>query len=276
MQMTTTTSKRPARNDDVLDAFMKVAGRYPLLTREKEHQLAIAYREHGDKGARELLVNSNLRFVVKVASEYRSYRLDMADVVQEGCIGLVSAVDRFDPHQGNRLLSYAVWRIRSQLQEYVCKHWALVRVLPTSQQRKLLFGRHHGKNDGSPARVNRTDLANWHDKANRARFWTGFDAPVGDGRMTVGETLATTARDAESTVIRLEQHRRVEERVAAVREELTDQQRAVLDRRVMAQDPQTLRELGAELGISCERVRQVELLVKRRLARKLRSVAHAA
>lgn len=274
--MTASTASSPRHSDDVLDSFMKVAGRYPLLSREQERDLAIRYHEKGDVAARQMLVNSNLRFVVKVASEYRSYRLDLADVVQEGCIGLVSAVDRFDPHQGNRLLSYAVWRIRSQIQEYVCKHWALVRVLPTSQQRKLLFGRHHGKDEQAEGTVKRKDLISWHDQANRARFWTGFDAPVGDGRMTVGETLATSGNNAEAAVISLEQTRQVIERVAAVREELTEQQRAVLDRRVMADEPETLRELGDGLGISCERVRQVELLVKRRIARKLRSIATAA
>ncbi len=267
-----TSKASKGKNDAVLDAFMRSAARYPLLSREKERELAVKLHETGDKRARELLVNSNLRFVVRVAAEYRSYRLDMADIVQEGCVGLISAVDRFDPHQGNRLLSYAVWRIRSHIQEYVCKNWALVRVLPTSQQRKLLFGRHHG-NGKAAQTVSKSDLTTWHDKATRARFWAGFDAPIREGRLTVGETLPSSDSDASAKVIRLEAFAAVKKSVASVREGLTEQQRTVLDRRVMSDDPATLRELGEELGVSCERVRQVELLVKRRLAKRLRAVA---
>ena len=268
----TATTPRSARNNDALDALMQSAARFPVLSRKREHELAVRYRETGDRTARELLINSNLRFVARVAADYRSYRMDMADLVQAGCLGLITAVDRYDPTQGNRLLSYAVWRIRSEIQDHIMRNWALVRVLPSGAQRKLLFGRHH---DGGKAaeQVSREKLQRWHSRANTARFYKGLDAPVTEGGLTVEQTLPSNEPDASQKVVELERYKALRAGLKALSSKLTEQQTLVLHRRVLSENPATLREIGEELGVSCERVRQVELLVKRRLARELRALA---
>jgi RNA polymerase sigma-32 factor len=270
--MTTTTNRRDPRNSDALDALMQSASRFPVLSRAREHELAVAYHERGDRGARELLVNSNLRFVARVAAEYRSYRMDMADLVQAGCIGLITAVDRYDPTQGNRLLSYAVWRIRSEIQDHIMRNWALVRVLPSGAQRKLLFGRHHEGGKAAET-VGKQKLQSWHTKANTARFYKGLDAPVTEGGLTVEQTLPSSEPDASEKVVQLERFRALRKGLKSLSSKLTVQQTIVLNERVLSEDPKTLREIGEKLGVSCERVRQVELLVKRRLARELRGMA---
>ena len=267
-----TANRQNPRNFDALDALMQSASRFPILSRKKEHELAVRYHEKGDRKARELLINSNLRFVARVAAEYRSYRMDMADLVQAGSIGLITAVDRYDPTQGNRLLSYAVWRIRSEIQDHIMRNWALVRVLPSGAQRKLLFGRHHEGGKAAET-VGKEKLQKWHSKANTARFYKGLDAPITEGGLTVEQTLPSSEMDASEKVVVLQRYRALRKGLEALSSKLTEQQSLVLNERVLSDDPKTLREIGEVLGVSCERVRQVELLVKRRLAKELRGMA---
>ena len=113
--------------------------RYPLLTREEEQELARLYKKTGSVRAAETLVTSNLRFVVKVSYEYRSYGLKMSDLIQEGNLGLIKAVEKFDPDKDIRLISYAVWWIRAFIQNYILKSWSLVKLGTTQAQRKLFF-----------------------------------------------------------------------------------------------------------------------------------------
>lgn len=258
---------RQPKIDDAVTALLRSAERFPLLGREREHELAVRFRATGDRQARELLINSNLRFVAKVAARYRSYRLDMADVLQAGCVGLISAVDRYDPEQGVRLLSYAVWRIKSEIQEYILKNWALVRVLPSGAQRKLLFGRAEGRQGGA-AKVTR-----WQKTATKARFYKELNAPMNDCNLTVEQTLADNQLNACDKVIELERYRTLHDGIAALRSSMTAQQKLVLRKRMLAEQPATLRELGDELGVSCERIRQVELHVRRKLQQQLRGAA---
>lgn len=271
--MKRTCTRSRSNQPDALDALMQSAQRFPVLSRKEEHALAVAYKDDGDLNARQTLINSNLRFVARVAAEYRSYRLDLADLVQAGCIGLITAVDRYDPTQGNRLLSYAVWRIKSEIQDYIMKNWALVRVLPSGAQRKLLFGR-HDKGGKAGQSVGSEKLKQWHGKANSARFYKGLSAPVSDeGGLTLEQTIASLEPSATDKVVKLQEYRELRRGLRQVERGLTSQQTVVLRRRLLSDSPATLREIGEELGVSCERVRQVELLVKRRLAKQLRAMA---
>src|SRR6266508_2192606 len=122
-----------------LELYLSEINQFPLLTVEEEQNLARLYRRKGDTRAAHRLVTANLRFVVKVAYEYRSYGFKMADLIQEGNIGLMKAVQKFDPDKNIRLISYAVWWIRAYIQNYILKSWSLVKIGTTQAQRKLFF-----------------------------------------------------------------------------------------------------------------------------------------
>src|SRR5215212_6880257 len=149
-----------------LELYLSEINQFPLLTVEEEQQLARVFRDKGDTRAAHRLVTANLRFVVKVAYEYRSYGFKMSDLIQEGNIGLMKAVQKFDPDKGIRLISYAVWWIRAYIQNYILKSWSLVKLGTTQAQRKLFFSLARtrreleklGENDGSTA-VNVDDIA---------------------------------------------------------------------------------------------------------------------
>src|SRR5512142_2157335 len=122
-----------------LDQYLHEINRVPLLTVDEERRLARQFRDQNDKRAAHRLVEANLRFVVKVAYEYRSYGLKMSDLIQEGNIGLMKAVQKFDPDKEIRLISYAVWWIRAYIQNYILRSWSLVKIGTTQAQRKLFF-----------------------------------------------------------------------------------------------------------------------------------------
>jgi len=132
--------KEPILNDP-LEQYLREVNRYPLLTREEEFALARRFQETNDPEAARALVTANLRFVVKVAYQFHNYDIKLTDLVQEGNIGLMKAVQKFNPERGFRLISYAVWWIKAYIQNYIINTWSLVRVGPVAQQRKVLFGR---------------------------------------------------------------------------------------------------------------------------------------
>src|SRR3990172_11096521 len=130
-----------------LQLYLNEIERIPLLTPDEEFQLAVRYREKEDEEAAQKLVTSNLRFVVKIAMEYRNFGVKLADLIQEGNIGLMHAVKKFDPYKGYRLISYAVWWIRAYIQNYIIKSWSIVKIGTTQAQRKLFFKMSQTKKD---------------------------------------------------------------------------------------------------------------------------------
>jgi RNA polymerase sigma-32 factor len=265
-------------NTATLDRYMREVSRFPLLSREEECELARRYHDSRDPDARRRLINCNLRFVAKVAYRYASYKLDMIDLIQEGNVGLITAVDRFNPDHGNRLLTYAVWWIKATIQAHIASQWALVRVLPSSQQRKLLFGRHRDDaQDAEGNEVEGRDVVGWHRAASTARHTVDLDGPVMDGgSMTFGETLSGAEdADVESLVADAELHDAIHARIDALRERMSDKELVILEQRILSDDPATLQDLSDRFGISRERVRQVETGVKRRIERKLQSLVAA-
>ncbi|MCO4761472.1 MAG: sigma-70 family RNA polymerase sigma factor [Myxococcales bacterium] len=133
-------SKEPILNNP-LEQYLREVNAYQLLSREEEYELATHYRDSGDPAAARALVTANLRFVVKVAYQFSNYDIKLTDLVQEGNIGLMKAVQKFKPDTGYRLISYAVWWIKAYIQNYIINTWSLVRVGPVAQQRKVLFGK---------------------------------------------------------------------------------------------------------------------------------------
>src|SRR4030043_54321 len=122
-----------------LDSYLVQINQFRLLTQEEEYDLAVSYRKHNDISAAHKLITSNLRVVVKVAFEYKSYGVKLADLLQEGNIGLMMAVKKFNPYKGNRLISYAVWWIRAYIQNFIIKSWSLVKIGTTQAQKKLFY-----------------------------------------------------------------------------------------------------------------------------------------
>jgi len=121
------------------ESYLREINQFPLLTPEEEFKLAARYRKYNDREAAEELVTSNLRFVVKVALEYKTYGIKLLDLIQEGNIGLMMAVRKFNPYKGNRLISYAVWWIRAYIQNFIIKTWSLVKIGTTQAQKKLFY-----------------------------------------------------------------------------------------------------------------------------------------
>jgi RNA polymerase sigma-32 factor len=231
--------------------------------------------------AAERLVVSNLRFVVKIAHEYRNYGLKLSDLIQEGNIGLMHAVKKFDPYKGYRLISYAVWWIRAYMQNYIIKSWSLVKIGTTQAQRKLFFKLSQEKkrletlSQKSPefaeiaeslgvkvVEIEEMDLRLSHRDLS-------LDAPINeDGEMSHIDHLAYEGEDQETSLIKKEELSLVKREIAGALAKLSEKEKYIIKHRVMADDPMTLQEVGDRYRITRERARQIEkqALKKLRLA----------
>ena len=274
-----------------LDVYLAEINRLPLLTAEEERRLSRAYRDLADTRAAHRLVASNLRFVVKVAYEYRSYGLRMADLVQEGNIGLMKSVQKFDPEKGIRLISYAVWWIRAYIQNYVLRSWSLVKLGTTQAQRKLFFSLARAKRElerDSPEHGADSDARDANRIARRLRVRPdevremeqrlegrdlSLDAPVGeDGSATHLDFVVGDAGSQADELSEAEERRMVQGRVGEALALLDPRERFIIERRVMCERPMTLKELGGHFGFSRERARQLEIRAKEKLREALRAL----
>ena len=266
---------------DPLSAYMREVQRHALLNPEEEHRLAIDYQKNPDDlAAAARLVTANLRLVVKIAYEYRRAYKNMMDLIQEGNIGLMQAVKKYDPYRGVKLSSYAAWWIRAYMLRFILNNWRLVKLGTTQAQRKLFFNLSKEKarlsalgiepTDAEIAKrlnVAESDVAEMDKRL--ARSDASLDASVGesDGRSvsrvelmpSQGSTPDQIAEGAELSEL-------LQDRLSEFREKLTGKDVIIFDKRVVADEPLTLQELGDEFGVSRERVRQLEA----RLTGKLR------
>ena len=270
---------------DALQAYMREVQRHPLLSADEEHRLAVDYVEGGqnrDVAAR--LVTANLRLVVKIAYEYRRAYRNMMDLVQEGNIGLMQAVKRYDPYRGVKLSSYAAWWIRAYMLRFILNNWRLVKVGTTQAQRKLFFNLNKEK-----ARLTAMGIEPSHAEIAKrlsvtesevtemdrrlARADASLDATVNeaDGRSTTRLELmpssnATPDQIAEGSEFSALLHAQLDE----FRKTLTGKDVDIFEKRVVADDPLTLQELGDQFGVSRERVRQLESRLMGKLREHLR------
>ncbi|MFK7855815.1 MAG: RNA polymerase sigma factor RpoH [Granulosicoccus sp.] len=261
----------PVIADDLNSYLSKIAS-IDLLTVEDEQSLARRLRNDEDLDAARQLVMSQLRFVVHIARTYKGYGLPMADLVQEGNIGLMKAVKRFDPDVGVRLISFAVHWIRAEIHEYVIRNWRIVKVATTKSQRKLFFKLRSAKkqlNWFSQEEVNAVaaDLGvdpkvvvemesrmHGHDSA--------FDAPPGASEdrvsLSPSDTLFQEQEDPSTILERQDGRDKTHEGLAAGFDILDDRSRTILQRRWLEDEKSTLHELADEYGVSAERIRQIE------------------
>lgn len=260
--------------------------RYPVLDRQRELSLSSAYHE-GDKDSGDLLVCCNLRYVVKIAIGYRGYGFKLGELVAEGNVGLLQAVRRFEPERGLRFMTYASYWVRAHVLSYILKHWSLVGVGTGPMQSKLFFRLHREKakllaRTGNVENITAKLAEKFNCTEERIRKMEqridGRDISLDakayrDGSVTIMDTLRDGSATQETTVSREEVCTLVRERVANALTRLDDREQVIVERRLLGQEKQTLSELGKHLGLSRERVRQLEQRVKVKLRRTLADLA---
>lgn len=267
-----TMSTRALAPRDTFEQYMSEVNRIPLLSRTQEDELTSEFAESQDPAIAHRLVVSNLRFVVRIANEYRGYGLKLIDLVQEGNLGLMIAVQKFDHRRGYRLISYAVWWIRAYIQAYVMRSVSMVKLGTTQAQRKLFFGRRKAqatllKQGAEPTRENMAKMLGVSveevDEMEMRLAGKDFslDAPMGsDGDSSAMiEVLSSDQDDSPEELVadaQIEYVRR--EAIGRAVEQLDPRERLIIEARAMSEDPKTLTELGHELGVSRERARQLE------------------
>ena len=256
-----------------LQRYMTEISNHPVLSREDEYELAMKYKNDGDLDAARKLVSSNLKFVVKVANEYKNYGLNSMDIIQEGNIGLMHAVKGFDPEKGYRLISYAVWWIRAYIQNYILRSWSLVKVGTTQAQRKLFYKLRSTKNqmelgDGNLSEEDYKELADKLNVSNEAviemdkRMGSkdlSLDAEIkGDTDLSHIDFLEADEKNQEELITKAQENDIVKSGMADALKVLKDRERFIIENRILADKPLTLEELGEKYNISRERVRQIE------------------
>ena len=264
-----------------LDIYISEINRFPILNAEEEFKVAVRVKKFDDIEAAEKLIVSNLRFVVKIAHEYRNYGLKLADLIQEGNIGLMHAVKKFDPYKGYRLISYAVWWIRAYIQNYIIKSWSLVKIGTTQAQRKLFFKLNQAKKRLEGLSQKNPEFAEIAESlgvrvseieemdlrlSNRD---LSLDAYVSDeGESTHIDYLTYDGEDQEMALIKKEEMDLVKRNIAGALANLNEKETYIIKNRVMTDSPETLQEIGNKYNITRERARQIEkqALKKLRLA----------
>jgi RNA polymerase sigma-32 factor len=254
-----------------LDAYIDRVSQIPVLSKDDEVALAIRFRNEADLDAARQLVLSHLRFVVHIARGYLGYGLPMGDLVQEGNVGLMKAVKRFDPGVGVRLVSFAVHWIRAEIHEYVLRNWRLVKVATTKSQRKLFFNLRRMKKNlawlseeetQAVARDLGVEVSDVREMEQRlsARDMSFDPTPESDEEESYSPAMYLPASNADPAleVEREEWDEESSDRLTIALEKLDERSRSILKRRWMTDDKATLHELADEYGISAERVRQVE------------------
>jgi RNA polymerase sigma-32 factor len=262
-----------------LDLYMAEINRFAILTADEEFRLAVRLVKNNDMEAAEKLVVSNLRFVVKIAHEYRNYGLKLADLVQEGNIGLMHAVKKFDPYKGYRLISYAVWWIRAYIQNYIIKSWSLVKIGTTQAQRKLFFKLSQAKKKLESLSEKRPEFGEiaatlgvspqefQEMDIRMSGRDLSLDAQVAeDGEATHLDYLMYQGENQESELIRKEEMSLVQHNIAGALAKLNEKESFIIKNRVMADDPLTLQAIGDRYHITRERARQIEKQALKKLA----------
>ncbi|PIT99973.1 MAG: RNA polymerase subunit sigma [Bdellovibrionales bacterium CG10_big_fil_rev_8_21_14_0_10_45_34] len=268
----------PVSTVDALTAYLNEIRKYPLLTPEEEHELAIKYAEKGDQAAAQRLVTSNLRFVVKIAAEYSRFGAKMIDLVQEGNVGLMHAVKEFNPYKGVRLITYAVWWIRGYIREYLLKQHSMVRIGTTHNQKKLFYNLHQeekkmealGMEPTTALLSSRLGVPERDVEMMQQRLGgkdISLDQPVDEDSGTLLKDLQTSSME-ESVDVQLEKYEQIEilnQMIEKLRPTLNEKEILILDRRILSDEPQTLQEIGDAVGITRERARQLEARILKRL-----------
>jgi RNA polymerase sigma-32 factor len=265
-----------------LETYLVQINQFPLLTPEEEFDLAVRYRKDNDINAAHKLITSNLRFVVKVALEYKSYGVNLLDLIQEGNIGLMMAVKKFNPHKGYRFISYAIWWIRAYMQNFIIKTWSLVKIGTTQTQKKLFY------KIGKVRKALESDLENEKKYERLAKDLDvskedliemeqrmasrdlSLDAPFDEGKELTHLDLLQEESPNQEEVLAHEQEKGLREReVQKALKRLSEKEVFIIKNRIMSDEPLTLQEIGSQLKLSRERVRQIESEALKKLKKEM-------
>ena len=255
-----------------IESYLSSVHSIPILTKEEEQELALKLYEEDDLDAARQLVIHHLRFVVHIARSYQGYGLPLGDIIQEGNVGLMKAVDKYDPHRGVKLVSFAVHWIKAEIHEYILKNWRLVKIATTKAQRKLFFNLRGKKKSldwltkdeaekiASDLNVEVKDVLHMENRLSSND--SSFDSPVPSGDdeeiMSPSQYLEDKRYDPE-IIVASEQANQVnrEELIAALKT-LDDRSKDILNRRYLSDEKSTLHDLADEYKVSAERIRQIE------------------
>ena len=264
-----------------LDSYIMQINQVPLLSQQEEFELAVRYKKHNDIDAVQKLITSNLRFVVKVAFEYKSYGIKILDLIQEGNIGLMMAVKKFDPYKGYRFISYAIWWIRAYIQNFIIKNWSLVKIGTTQAQKKLFYKigkvrkalEADGGNEKKYERLARDldvakeDIIEMEQRMSSRDL--SLDTPFDEGQeLTHLELLKEESPNQEEANAQEEEKKIREREVQDAMKRLNEKEVYVIKSRIMAEEPLTLQQIGDHLKLSRERVRQIESEALKKLKRE--------
>ncbi len=279
----------PPQRKPAFELYLDEITRVPLLTREEEQELATHYRDTGDRDAAKRLVEANLRFVVKMAYSYKNYNVKLIDLIQEGNIGLMKAVEKFNPDRGYRLISYAVWWIKAYMQNYIIRSWSMVKLGTTQMQRQLFFRSGPEKDSLEHDAVEET-----LQEEIVGSDGTTFFVPVEVRRQKAEKELGVAARDFSLDAVidsssqltyldvlpdetpqqeeELARHQimdKVADSLSEFVKELPEKELFILQNRLLTDEPITLQDIGEKYGVSRERIRQIESGLKKRLKKVL-------
>lgn len=255
---------------DSLTLYLAEIRQFKILSEDEERFHAERLFEEKSLESAHTLITSNLRYVVKVASEYRHYGLKMLDLIQEGNVGLMMAVRKFNPYKGVRLISYAVWWIRAYIQNYILSAWSLVKIGTTQAQRKLFYGLRKAKEKLLQMTGHEPDIAGTAhmlqvsdqdvtEMEQRLKGEVSLDSYIGDSDdMTVLETLPDEHMNQEELLGAYQQEQELKLLVKKALEGLNEKERFIIEHRVTSDDPLTLQDIAEHFQISRERIRQIE------------------
>jgi RNA polymerase sigma-32 factor len=258
-----------------LTHYFEQIRRFPMLEREEEHVLAKRWREHGDRDAAHKLVTSHLRLVTKIARDYRGYDLPISEVISEGNIGLLQAVERFEPEKGFQLATYARWWIKAAIQEYILRSWSLVKMGTTANQKKLFFNLRKAKSkisilDDGDMRLDQVKIIAQRIGVTETDVIymnrrLGGDASLNAAIREDGDSgewqdwLVDESPDQETTLAASEEFDNRRKMLSDALTVLNERERRIFEARRLAEEQITLAGLAEEFGVSRERVRQIEV-----------------
>ncbi len=257
--------------------------RLPALSKEEETELALRLKEKGDIDAAQRLITANLRNVVRIAMDYSGYGLPMEDIIQEGTIGLMIAVKKFDPHKGYRLMTYAVWWVKAMIHDYILRFYSQVKLGTTKLQKRLFYGLNRmsaeedvvdehitEKSHALSARLDADPHAIEEIISRLTNRDQSLDSPMTDGSdSSFMDFLVDTRANPEDRVMESQRASFVKGHIDAALEKLSPREQEIARQRLMAENPLTLEDLGRQYAISKERVRQIENNVKVKLKKAL-------
>lgn len=274
-KLPTTTSRDP------LSLYLAEIRKYPLLTKEQEAALAKKYFESKDPESAQALVKANLRFVVKIAAEYSKFGAKMIDLIQEGNVGLMHAVKEYNPYKGARLITYAVWWIRGYIQDYLMKHYSIVRIGTTQNQRKLFYQLQKEKDalDALGVEPNVSLLSSRlgipeDEVTQMAQRMSGrdvsLDKPIDDeSGQLFGDLQKNSDETLDEKLAREEMLEILTKKIEEIRPTLNEKEKIILEERLLNDEPLTLQEIGEKYKITREAVRQAEARLMKKIKDKM-------